>query len=296
LRYAESRQALEAKYGNLGAVERAVNFKRRFFENRDGTQCEGGRLCGRGRDVRVNSRLLLYLVTYEVSSAVAGDQTKLFDRQSIWAILVPALLVPVVFGLVALALMLLIRALATAISNALSHILNNVTNNEVKRAAFGNDTEGEIAVGAVDRPAWIERSPARLPETLGATITDYSNGIAQQSLAKFRQAIGQLASAVPKHTADTAITTYFTWKELVHASYFDVPQFRKLVALAVSLADGFQPSARFQADPDYQRCGRWLAEIEGTPGRAAPPSALPPTEQDRQAVSAAIASSVRVEP
>ncbi|MEZ5853808.1 MAG: hypothetical protein R3D67_03325 [Hyphomicrobiaceae bacterium] len=34
-----------------------------FFENRDGTPCAEGRLCGHGKNIRTNSRLLLYLVT-----------------------------------------------------------------------------------------------------------------------------------------------------------------------------------------------------------------------------------------
>ena len=102
-------------------------------------------------------------------------------------------------------------------------------------------------------------------------VTDYSNLAASQSIAKFRHAIGQIAYADPKHTADTAISTYFTWKELVHASYFDVPEFRKLIAQAVSRADGFTPSEQFKADPDFQRTAQWLDEIEGTPGTAEVP-------------------------
>ena len=295
-RYVELRKGLEAKHGDLQTTERSLRFKRRFFENRDGTPCEGGRLCGRGRDVRVNSRLLLYLVTNEVTSAVVGDNSKLFDRRSIWATLVPALLVPVVFGLIALLIMLIIRGLAHGISHVISRLLNAITNAEVKRAVFGNDTEGEIAVGAVDRPTWIERSPPRLPAQLGDAVTAYSNGVASNSLAKFRRAIGQLASQEPKHTADSAITTYFTWKELVHASYFDVPEFRRLVAQAVSRAEGFAPSPRFRGEPDYTRTAQWLAEIEGTPGTTAKPNAQPPTRDDAGAVSTVVASTVKVEP
>src|SRR6185312_8034940 len=108
-----------------------------------------------------------------------------------------------------------------------------------------------------------------------------SNGIASQSLAKFRRAIGQIASAEPKHTADTAISTYFTWKELVHSSYFDVPQFRKMVAQAVSRAEGFAPTARFRADPDFARTAQWLSEIEAAP-RQETPDTGPPNAKDKE--------------
>lgn len=295
-RYLKMRQAIENKYGDLGQIERAVLFKRRFFETRDGGVCDGGGFCGAGHDVRANSRLLLFLVTNEVTSTVVGGRSKLFDRRSIWAMLIPALLVPVAFGLFALLLMLVIRWMANVISHLASKLLNDLTNAEVKRAAFGNDTEGEIAIGAVDRPPWIERSPARLPTPIGDLVTAYSNGIASHSLAKFRRAIGQLASQEPKHTADSAITTYFTWKELVHASYFDVPEFRKLVARAIASTEGFAPSGRFQADPDFPRTNEWLRDIEAAPGSTGKPGAKPPTKDDAEAVSAVVASTVKAEP
>jgi hypothetical protein len=292
--FRNSRRQLEERYPDLHVAERALRFKLRFFE-RDGKPCEGGKLCGGGRDLRINSGLLLHIVTDELSSAIGGEGID--DRGNWWIrMLLPAVVVPVVFGLLSLALMLVIRTLARLISAGASHVLNRITNAEVKRAAFGNDTEGEIALGAVDRPSWIERSPPRLPGGIADLVTDYSNSVANQSLAKFRRAIGQLASAEPKHTADSAITTYFTWKELVHASYFDVPEFRKLVAQGISRLDGFGPSARFQADPDFARTAQWLAEIEGTPGTTAKPSSTPPTIQDTGAVAAVVASTVKKEP
>ncbi|MEZ5853807.1 MAG: hypothetical protein R3D67_03320 [Hyphomicrobiaceae bacterium] len=175
-------------------------------------------------------------------------------------------------------------------------MLNNLTNDEVKRAAFGNDTEGETAIGAIDRPVWIDRSPPRLPGALADLVTDYSNGVASHSLAKFRRTIGQLASAEPKHTADSAITTYFTWKELVHASYFDVPEFRKLVAQAISRAEGFEPSRAFKADPEFNRTAQWLAEIDGAPRTVQPPESGSPDRDDSGAVSAVVASTVKAAP
>ena len=292
--YRKMREQLQARFPDLPAAERALRFKQRFFE-RDGRPCEGGKLCGQGHDIRVNSGLLLHIVTDELSSAIGGEGV---DGRQNWLLrlLLPAVLVPVAFGILALLMMLIIRSFANIISTGASTVLNNITNAEVKRAAFGNDTEGEIALGAVDRPTWIERSPPRLPAALGDLVTTYSNRIASQSLAKFRRAIGQLASAEPKHTADSAITTYFTWKELVHASYFDVPEFRKLVAQTIARADGFAPSRGFQADADFARTAQWLAEIEGAPGTTAQPASSPPDSTDGGAVSAVIASTVKQSP
>jgi hypothetical protein len=293
--FRDERRQLAARYPNLKKAERALRFKGRFFE-REGKPCEGGHICGAGRDFTINSGLLLHLVTDEISAALGGEGIDSQWQNAAAALAIPAIIVPVCFALLALGLMKLIQMFASLISRWTAHLLNVLTNAEVKRAAFGNDTEGEIAFAASDRPVWIDRSPPRLPSGIADSITNYSNGIAANSLAKFRRVIGQLASAEPKHTADTAITTYFTWKELVHSSYFDVAQFGKLVGQAVSRAEGFAPSQRFLADPDHARTAQWLAEIEGAAGTTATPASAPPTQQDAGAVAAAVASTVKAEP
>jgi hypothetical protein len=273
--YAEMRKDIERRFpGAVEGAERVDRFNARFFEA-DGRPCANGKLCGGGQDLRVNSALLLHVVTDELAWAIGTDE--LGNRRDRWiaSLVVPALLVPVVACLFALAIMLLIKGVAVFVSRASSGVLNDMTNTEVKRAAFGNDTQGEIAIGAADRPRWIDQSRPRLPAAIGDLVTAYSNGIASNSLSKFRRAIGQLASVEPQHTADTAITTYFTWKELVHSAYFDVPEFRKLVAHAVSKADGFAPSAAFKMDLDFARTAQWLAAIDAatpTAKASAPPA------------------------
>jgi hypothetical protein len=293
--YRDKRQQLEVQYPNLDAIERGIRFKRRFFQPK-GQPCDGGTLCGGGRDVATNSGLLLHVVTDELSWALGAADFQDRRKRWFWSLFVPAIIVPAILGVIALLLMVVIQAFATFISAVASKFLNSITNAEVKRAAYGNDTEGEIAIGAVDRPMWLEKSLPRLPSTLADLITDYSNAAASRSIAKFRRAIGQIRFAVPPHTADTAISTYFTWKELVHASYFDVPEFRKLIAQAISRAEGFAPTERFKVDPDFERTAKWLDEIANAPGTADEPADREPGPKDSKAVAAVVGSTVNVSP
>jgi hypothetical protein len=293
--YRAKRSALEEQYPDLDTIERGLRFKARFFE-RDGQPCEGGTLCGGGHDLSVNSGLLLHVVTDELSWALGVGDLERRSQRWFRSLIVPGVLVPAIFGLLALALMVLIQAVATLISRLSSGFLNKITNAEVKRSAFGNDTEGEVAIGATDRPSWLDVSPARLPSAIADLVTDYSNIAASRSIARFRHAIGQIAFADPKHSAETAISTYFTWKELVHSSYFDVPEFRKLVAQVISRAEGFAPSEKFKTDPDFQHTAQWLAEIEGAPGKPMSSDLGDADEKDVKAVSAVVASTVKAEP
>jgi len=75
-----------------------------------------------------------------------------------------------------------------------------------------------------------------------------------------------------------------------------VAPFRKLVAQAISRADGFEPSRTFRADQEYRTTAQWLAEIEGTPGTVPTPAEAKPTLEDVGAVSAVVASTVKREP
>lgn len=292
--YRSARQGLEQRHGDLHGIERALRFKQRFFERND-MPCEGGRLCGGGHDLRVNSALLLHIATDEISWAFGGGNSGDWWARWLWSLLLPAALVPLICGLLALLLMAVIRWLAHVLSGGLSRMLNALTRAEVQRAAFGNDSEAEIAVSAIDRPTWLERSPPRLPSALAETVTAYSDGEASRSISKFRRMIGELTAVERVRGADTAITNYFTWRELVHSAYFDVPAFRKLVAFAIAAAPGFAPSPAFRSDPEFARAGQWLAEIEGAPA-IAPPGETPPAVSDAAAVSAVVASTVKAEP
>ena len=295
--FREKRNVLEAKYPNFSEIERAIRFRQRFLEGKDGQPCEGSVICGGGHDLTYNSGLLLHLVTDELSWFLGANNVRGMSGQRwLWSLAIPMIVTPLIFGILALVLMVTIQALASVISGVSSRFLNTITNAEVKRAGFGNDTEGEVVLGAADRPSWLDRSQPRLPASVADLVTDYSNMAASRSIAKFRQAIGQIRFAVPPHSADTAISTYFTWKELVHASYFDVPEFRKLVAQAISRAEGFAPSERFLADPDFERTEQWLTAIEQSPGTTEVPSDREPTVKDAKAVAAVVTSTVKAQP
>ncbi len=135
-----------------------MRFRQRFME-RDGQPCEGGIICGGGHDITYNSGLLLHLVTDELSWVLGADDLRGASRQRLlWSLAVPLVVTPLIFGLIALALMATIHALATVISRFSSGFLNGITNSEVKRAGFGNDTEGEVVTGR--RQADVARSLA----------------------------------------------------------------------------------------------------------------------------------------
>src|SRR5690606_40191374 len=100
-----------------------------------------------------------------------------------------------------------------------------------------------------------------LPAEVSDEISDHSNAMAAQSLTKFRNAISTLAFSEGESDKGGLISNYLSWKELVHTSYFDIPAFRRIVALSIGQAEGFMPTEAFLADPGFVRLSQWVADL-----------------------------------
>ena len=132
------------------------------------------------------------------------------------------------------------------------------TSAEIKREIYGNDADGEVAVGADLRPAWMEKGGRYLQAPLADLITDAANRVTAASLAKFRNAINRIALTEGRPRDAGNVSNYSTWKELIHTTYFELPEFRKLIPQAIAQAEGFVPTKAFLDDPDYRITSVWL--------------------------------------
>jgi hypothetical protein len=261
------RRQLTSKFPDHAELSRTLRFQREFLEE-NGKPCPGQTLCGQGHSFAYNSKLLYHVVSDNVTSAIINDDTRL-GIFSVWVeAIIPMIVVPVASIAGALILTLFIRSLAQIVSNLLSRLLNRTTLAEIKREIYGNDTDGEVAVGASPHPAWLPVGAPQLPPEVADPITQRANEVSSASLAKFRNAIGEIVLAQGRPHDGGIVANYLTWKELVHTCYFELPQFRKLLARAVADSEGFAATAAFTRDPDYARAGAWLAAVRATNARA----------------------------
>jgi hypothetical protein len=177
------------------------------------------------------------------------------------------------FSIIGALFVYVIRRLSIVASSAISRYLDGVTWYQVRQSAFGNDLIGEIAESASDRPNETETGHASLPRELSEELTRFADTAAAQSISKLRGAVQLLTFSEGGRKKSDLLAEYLTWEELIHTAYFKVPRFRKLVCYAIAHSPGFRPSEKFKGDRDYERCGRWLAEIQNGP--ATPQSTLP---------------------
>jgi hypothetical protein len=258
------RKSLLQAHPELPKIMRAQRFKRQFLEEK-GKPCDGGTLCEGGQNYALNAALLFHLVTDELANAFVDQDARWGPLGGFLRLLLPAVLVPVIFALLAIGLLILIRFIAGYASAGISRVLNHMTHFEITRSALGNDTEGEIVVGSDARPTWMTSSFPFLPLAVGSKISDYSNEMSFQSLAKFRNAISTLAFSVDEEGAEGILTTYLTWRELIHTSYFEVAEFRKLLAYAIAEVEGFKAADAFKADSDFDRAKSWYGALQLQP-------------------------------
>lgn len=259
-RLREVRRNLHVENPNLVQVQRTRRFKRRFLE-RDGKPCDGGTLCGGGHDVLLNSRLLYHLVTDEASSLIIDEEVRRGAFGNILRFAMPIILIPAAFGGVAVLMVLVVQLLAGWLSSIASRWLDELTWFEVQRSALGNDAHSEVAVGCNGKPSWIDQEPRQLPAEIARKITERSNREMMTSLGKFRNAIGELAFAEGEDGQIAKALDFLTWRELIHTSYFDVAEFRKFLAAAISQTEGFEPSQSLRSDPEFAAALRWIKEI-----------------------------------
>lgn len=187
------------------------------------------------------------------------------------AITVPALVFgffifgPIVYFLGAILLVTVARGVSTVASGVVSRFLDRLAWRQIRASAYGCDAQGEVARAAGDAPAFAQAC-APLPKTLCDEITRVADEAAASAIPKLRLSLNRLAFAEDGRARSDLVSDYLTWDELIHTAYFKVPLFVKLTAYAIAHSDGFRPSQRFLADPDYARVAGIYADMQPNAG------------------------------
>lgn len=215
----------------------------------------GARPFGGGHDITSNVMLICVMpIALMIWIMPAADQPMLHFLGML-------VLSPLIFFAVSVLLLLVVRLVATALSRILSAFLDRLAWRQIRASAYGSDTQGEVAHVAGDAPAFAQGC-LPLPMTLAQEISRVADEAASSAIPKLRQSLNRLAFAEDGRARSDLVSDYLTWDELIHTAYFKVPLFVKLVAYAIAHSDGFRPSQRFLADPDYARVASLYAQMQ----------------------------------
>ena len=151
-----------------------------------------------------------------------------------------------------------------ALSAAASRLGNPLITSQFRAQAFGSDTSMDAAHDARVWPMWLGKGFPPLPEPLGSELQTFSDDAIREVVPKFRNAASTFAAVATAREKSDMISDYLTWNELIHTSYFNNARFRKLVAFALTQAEGFHATDAFMRDPEYGLVARWYDEINGS--------------------------------
>lgn len=183
------------------------------------------------------------------------------DGWTMLGLLVGFLILPALFFAFSLLVIGAARIVGLAVSEVLSRVLDKVAWGQVRASAFGADMLGERGHYAAPQPGLAKSAQAVLPDALGQEMSAISDAASAKSLSKLRMAIADLALSGEGGNKSEIVTNYLSWDELIHTAYFKVPRFIKLVAYAVAVSPGFEPTAQFRADADFTLVGNWYESI-----------------------------------
>ena len=212
-----------------------------------------------GKDIFENAVILLLSLVFVPPTILIPD----FDYSNPSALAQFAMLVFGVAILVGAAVCFTwaFNFLARILSHGLSLVLNPMTLSQLKAAAYGSDTQEELAIDASEWPTWLSRGYPPFSGPIADELERASDQAIGEAIPKFRNVVENLAEAnSPEETSDV-LAEYLTWPELIHTSYFTQERFAKLVAFAICQCKGFRASAVFQQDPEYAEIERTYAAV-----------------------------------
>ena len=214
------------------------------------------RLIGDGESVAINVAFLVDLQAYGLVKLTNITQNTPGRRAALGIVTLPIILL-----FTALAITIIMGFLAKGVSSFLSGKLNPLTMSQIRATALGSDTLEDIAVDAADWPMWMGKGFPPLPDPLGPDLQATSDAAVSKAVPKFRSALGSFTAAKSSQEKSDMLSEYLTWEELIHTSYFNSPQFRKLMAYALAQSDGFHASEAFRCDEDFELIASLYAQL-----------------------------------
>jgi hypothetical protein len=118
----------------------------------------------------------------------------------------------------------------------LSKAINKVVWTSVRQRAWGDDLLKEDVKAIGSHPPEFPEQFGPLPDAVSEPLRGHSEKHAILTLHKVRMILGMAQDAKPSADIKSELSESLKWQELIHTSYFDVPEFVDLLALRLHRA------------------------------------------------------------
>lgn len=168
---------------------------------------------------------------------------------------ITAAVVALYMGLTAVAVMLL-KFIAGWVGGPLARAIDNLVWSSVKQSTWGDDRTTESVQQAGSHPSEFAQRFAALPDEVAAKISGFSERNAVKTLVGLRRA---LATSSPDAMAE--LSKNLALDELIHTTYFDVPEFQDLAAYSLHKAGLADLKPDHWASTQRDQAQQWLGAI-----------------------------------
>ncbi|MEM7544723.1 MAG: hypothetical protein AAF367_04235 [Pseudomonadota bacterium] len=163
----------------------------------------------------------------------------------------------ILFGVMRwMARLLRVPVAASLAGYGIAAIINRVIWANIRQSTWGDDLVQEDVYGIAAHPPHFEGSFAPLPDVISRPLSTHSETNAIVTLRKVRQALGTVEVDDAPDSIRHQLSESLNWQELIHTSYFEIPELVDLVAISLHRA-GFGP-----LKPGFATGGADLTQLE----------------------------------
>ncbi len=214
----------------------------------------------------------------ETRNANAAAGAGASPLSAVQAIAVPALIGAAIVAIyVALtgAAVGLLKVVARLVGLPLSKMIDNLVWSSVRQQAWGDDRghEGVHQIGS--HPPEFPAKFVPLPKEISDKLSENSEKHAVVALQKLRQVLGMTRAPQASPDMRSELGKQLTWRELIHTTYFDIPEFVDLAAFGLHTAGLAELDDAYWKPDSRERARGWYSAV-ATPapeGNLAAPSA-----------------------
>ena len=150
-----------------------------------------------------------------------------------------------------------LRFLAWLTGKPLSWILNKILWASVRQEVWGDDLLKEDVRAIRPLPAEFNKNPGPLPESVARPLRMFSEQNAIQTLYNVRRVLGMSDETVTAPELQSNLTESLKWEELIHTSYFKVPEFVDLLAIGLHQTGLVALKQDFAMTPERVQLSEW---------------------------------------
>ncbi len=124
----------------------------------------------------------------------------------------------------------LCRLVGSIMGRPVAALIDRIVWASVRQQMWGDDLPAEFVRGVSSHPPLFGERYKPLPPSVAAPIAELSNSAAYETLRKLRGNLGMAASRSKDGDFLSDALAQLSWKELIHAAYFQTDEFARLLA------------------------------------------------------------------